>query len=78
MSMTVKEAEEILDNPELTCDNRMLRNEPFKAQGFLECHELYKPLVEALEKMNRGHWGEAPELTNQALLYFRTKILGEL
>lgn len=84
--MTVKEAEEILKDiahkEGCHCEDCL----PFIS--FLECHELYKPLVEVLESVAEHSCLYTEEMNNPcekclyckskaALKYHRTKILGE-
>lgn len=84
--MNVKEAEEIVakGNPPFVND----RFKYFQAVGILECHELYKPLVEVLEWVAEHSCLYIEEMNNPcekclyckskaSLRYYRTKIMGE-
>jgi len=90
--MNVKEAEEIIKSvPAGFSGFKEEFPEDFnKADGFLECHELYKPLVEALEtlrlKLNPKDMpgayaakdAEEYKLIWNVLKHYRKNILGDL
>lgn len=74
--MNVKEAKEILikaTNPHAP----IAHSDVIGARCFLECHELYKPLVDALEKISTICHGDGVVYSRVALEHYRKNILGE-
>lgn len=73
--MNVREAEKVVSEENLNDGS-------WEARGFLQCHELYKPLAEALEyscphsSLKCGGACES-EVKESALAHYRTHILGE-
>lgn len=83
--MNVKQAEKIIREQETQLDNgkRFNTQTAFQeyfyvaSKAFLECHELYKPLVDALEKINTICHGDCVVYSRVALEQYRKNILGE-
>lgn len=84
--MTVKEAEEIVKPKDSYVGPEEAMNIA-SAAGFMACHELYKPLVEALEHALRvallnenvdgAHTGQNRVQIESALYRYRKNILGD-
>lgn len=72
--MNVKEALLFLKNQISTANKT-------RAEGFLTCHEMYKPLVGALESISKNSCctscQEAKLVADKALDHYRKEILGE-
>lgn len=76
--MNINDARKIVENPELTADNPLLRNKPFIAQGYIEAYEQFEPLAKALEDiedMNPGDFDvtHAAWIAREALKTFRER-----
>lgn len=82
--MNVKEALKIIEEYQrepMAYSGTDFMDDMFFAQGLIECHELYKPLVEALESISKNsccdQCQEAKLVSLKPLEHYRTKIMGD-